>query len=197
MKHRLLGLLGTILVLVAGCSKQPPSFEAWIRSPEATTRMKSLAESPEDFASADRAVLQEVVGDGKLPPLVAIERFLRSIPASKVVGLESESGTTAKELLTYVTAGKRFKENPSHKRVLSELWAMQVFRSLPLEKRIELLQRPLMRQLADPSKQGELILIEQSPTVALDNRISGELSFLFPPSSESMMRFRAAIDGPL
>jgi hypothetical protein len=197
MKHRRLGFLGTILVLVVGCSKQPPGFEAWIRSPEATTRMELLAKSPEDFASADRAVLQEVVGDGKLPPLAAIERFFRSIPASKVVGSESESGTTAKELLTYVAAGKRFKQNPSHKRVLSELWAMQVFRSLPLEKRIELLKRPLMRQLADPSKQGELILIEQSPTIALDNRISGELSFLFPPSSESMMRFRGAIDGPL
>jgi hypothetical protein len=193
MKFRLFGTLGILIALLAGCSGEPVSFDKWVRSPAALERMQALATSAGDLDSTNRATIVKVVGDGSAAPMKAIESFCRAIPADKVLGSEFECGEAAKVVLEALTKGKSLKKDSSYERELRRLWAMQMFRSLPLEKRLEILKRPVMSAYADPSIEGTLRPYEDNPALTPDQKFDEELSFFFVPSSPSMRRFQDAI----
>jgi hypothetical protein len=193
MKFRLFGSLGITIALLAGCSSEQVSFENWVRSPAAIKRMQTLAASPEDLDSTNRATIVKVVGDGSAAPMKAIEAFCLAIPADKVLGSEFECGEAAKSVLEVLTKGKGFKKDSSYERALRRLWAMQMFRSLPLKRRLEILKRPAMRAYADPLIEGSLRPYEDNPALTPDQKFDEELSFFFVPSSPSMRKFQDAI----
>ncbi len=183
------------LLLLAGCSREPKSFQLWVHSTSAIERMKTIAASP-TFEDVDEDLVTSVsavVGDGSLPPLEALERYFETIPADQLVGSERFNGILARRFLSYVTAGQKVKIDNSYERELANLWATQLFRTLSTAERIELLKRPNFRDYGDPEKQGALVSFQQNRKRATAEPFAAELSRVFPPTLETMKRFQDAI----
>ena len=195
MKSRRIALVGLVAILIASCSKETESFGAWIRSPEAIERIGELAASPkyEGMNSQRKSLLSEIVGDGTRAPLAALESYFGSIPTDKVEGAESQYATEARHFLDYVTSGKKFAKDVSYESALIDLWALQVFRTKPLEERVKLSKRPSILPYVDPSKEGSLLPFEENRDTKTAEAFSKDLSFIFAPTSETMRRFQDAI----
>jgi hypothetical protein len=183
------------LLLLAGCSSEPKSFQLWVHSPTANERMKTIAASPtfEDVDENLMASVSAVVGDGSSPPLEALERYFETIPADQLVGSERVNGILARKFLSYVADGQKVKFDNSYERELANLWATQLFRTLSIAERIELLERPSFRNYEDPSEPGALVSFQQNRKPATAEPFAAELSRVFPPTLETMKRFQDAI----
>jgi hypothetical protein len=194
MKFRLV-TAGLFALLLASCSTRTQSFGVWIRSPESTERIRELAAAPkyEGMNSQRKALLSEIVGDGTQAPLAALESYFGSIPTDKVEGAESQHATEARYFLDYVTSGKKFTKDISYESALIDLWALQVFRTKPLDERVKLSKRPSVLPYVDPAKKGSLLPFEENRDPKTAEAFSKDLSFIFAPTSETMRRFQDAI----
>ena len=184
-----------LLLLVPACSREPVAFADWVRSPSAQERMNTLASNPsfEDVNAELESTVKTLVGDGTLPPMVALERYLQDIPVDELLGSEYLYGNVARRFLMHLSSGKKFKKDYSYELELSTLWASQLFRTLPLAERIDFLNRPVLGKYADKSKEGVLLSFQENRQADTAENFAAELSRIFPPSYETMSRFRDAI----
>ncbi len=189
------GLIATIVLMLGGCSSGRIPFESWVKSKSALNRMQALSADPsfEDVNERLVASVKAVVGDGSLLPLPALEKYFEAIPADQLVGSENTDGLVARRFFRYVTAGQNVKIDNSYDRELTNLWATQLFRTLPIDERLDLLTRPSFSAYRDPAEPGRLVSFQQNRKPGTAEKFAAELSRVFPPTSKPMMRFQDAI----
>jgi hypothetical protein len=98
-----------LLLLVSACSRESVGFADWVRSPAALERMNKLASNPtfEDVNAELESAVTALVGDGTLPPMVALERYFLNVPAEELLGSENLYGNLARRFLAHVSSGKK------------------------------------------------------------------------------------------
>jgi hypothetical protein len=187
-----------LLLLVSACSRESVGFADWVRSPAALERMNQLASNPtfEDVNAELESAVTALVGDGTVPPMVALERYFLNVPAEELLGSENLYGNMARRFLAYVSSGKKFKQDDAYELELSNLWATQLFRTLPLTERVDLLKRPILLNYADKSEEGVLLPFQENRKADTAEKFAAELSRAFVPTSETMTKFRSAIRTP-
>jgi hypothetical protein len=160
-------LLTLSCCVASSCANKPESFSAWMNSEKPLSKSKEIArkESAPEVSFADEIEVLKIVGDGTASPFVALERYFSKIPTASVLSSSEQSGAIAKLFIASITHGEKLKTTASDSPIIFErVWTFQLFRTLPFETRIALLNSPLADRFKDSSSPGELLPVEGKGT---------------------------------
>jgi hypothetical protein len=150
-------------LVFAGCSQKTESFSTWINSDKPLLKSQEIArqQSAPLVSFRDEIEVLKIVGDGTQRPFVALEKYFSALPTATIEEGSEQSGALAKMFISSITHKVKLKTSASDSAIIFErLWTFQLFRTLPLEKRIILLKSPLADPFRSPSSLGKLLQIE-------------------------------------
>jgi hypothetical protein len=192
VRFRSLGPLLVVLALTVGaCSTKKQEYLTWVRSDAAQVRMGELAK--DSSRSKENELVDRIVGDGTSQPLVALEQYFRSMTDYEILSTGRESGVAARTFLKVVLKGEDVKSGEEATASVTQLWILQLFRTLPLAQRVELCRSEALKGYVDVEKDGTLKPFEQSRNPETEKSFfNAVVAAVSPATQVSFKQFVAA-----
>jgi hypothetical protein len=181
-----------VLALTVGaCSTKKQEYLNWVRSEAALVRMDELAKDTSE--SKENELVTRIVGDGTSQPLAALEQYFRSLTDYEILSTGRESGVAARTFLKVALKGENVARGEELAASASQLWILQLFRTLPLAQRVELCQSEALKGYVDVVSDGTLKPFEQSRNPETEKSFfNAVVAAVSPATQVSFKQFVAA-----
>jgi hypothetical protein len=187
----LVPLVLTLALVVGGCSTKKQEYLTWVRSEAALVRMGELAKDTSQ--AKENELVDQIVGDGTSQPLAALEQYFRSLTDYEILSTGRESGVAARTFLKVALKGENVESGEELTSSATQLWILQLFRTLPLAQRVELCRSEALKGYVDVEKDGTLKPFEESRNPETEKSFfNAVVAAVSPATQVSFKQFAAA-----